>query len=133
MATAWGEEAHVQDQTYPLEAEHSGLEHKEDERAEQEFFTGPDRGSDERKRKRSSSWSRRDGRTHVISGPDHQIRRFKQVGRTTKNSRLLFTTCLIQMVLGSRGQPREFIKETYVYVEAASLWTYVLTLLVSWS
>ena len=60
----------------------------------------------------------------------HQIRRLKQVGRTTKNSRLLLTTCLIQMVMGSRGQPREFIKETYVYVEAASLWMYVLTLLV---
>ena len=60
----------------------------------------------------------------------HQIRRLKQVGRTTKNSRLLFTTCLIQMVMGSRGQPREFIKETYVYIEAASLWMYVLTLLV---
>ena len=60
----------------------------------------------------------------------HQIRRLKQVGRTTKNSRLLFTTCFIQMVTGSRGQPREFIKETYVYVEAASLWMCVLTLLV---
>ena len=39
----------------------------------------------------------------------HQIRRLKQVGRTTRNSRLLFTTCLIQMVMGSRGQPKEFI------------------------
>ena len=35
-----------------------------------------------------------------------------------QNSRLLFTTCLIQMVMGSRGQ---LIKETYVYVEAAKL------------
>ena len=60
----------------------------------------------------------------------HQIRRLKQDGRTAKNSRLLFATCFFQMVMGSRGQPREFIKETYVYVEAASLWMYVLTLLV---
>ena len=62
--------------------------------------------------------------------PSHQIRRFRHVGRITKNGRLLFTTCLIQMVTGSRGQPREFIKETYVYAEAASLWMYVLALLV---
>ena len=60
---------------------------------------------------------------------NQQIKRLKQVGRTTKNSRLLFTTCLVQMVMGSRGQPREFIRETYVYVEAASMWMFVVTLL----
>ena len=59
-----------------------------------------------------------------------QIKRLKQVGRTTKNSRLLFTTCLVHMVMGSRGQPREFVRETYVYVEAASVWMFVITLLV---
>ena len=47
----------------------------------------------------------------------HQIRCLKSVGRTTKNRGLLFTTCLIQMVMGSKGQPREFTKETYVYVK----------------
>ena len=61
---------------------------------------------------------------------NQQIKRLKQVGRTTKNSRLLFTTCLVQMVMGSRGQPREFIRETYVYVEAASMWMFVVTLLI---
>ena len=61
---------------------------------------------------------------------NQQIKRLKQVGRTTKNSRLLFTTCLVQMVMGSRGQPQEFSRETYVYVEAASMWMFVVTLLI---
>ena len=65
--------------------------------------------------------------TEEMAALRHHIRRLKPVGRTTKNSRLLFTTCLSQMVLGSKGQPRE---ETYVYVELASLWMFVLTLLV---
>ena len=64
------------------------------------------------------------------SAQNQQIRRLKQVGRTTKNSRLLLTTCLVQMVMGPRGQPREFIRETYVYVESATMWMFVVALLV---
>ena len=61
---------------------------------------------------------------------NQQIKRLKQVGRTTKNSPLLFTTCSVQMIMGSRGQARGFVRETYIYVESASMWMFVVTLLV---
>ncbi len=60
----------------------------------------------------------------------HQISRLKQVGKTTKNGRLLFTTCLIQMVMGTKGQPREFVRETYVYIEAVNMWMFAIMILI---
>ena len=49
-----------------------------------------------------------------------------QCVRITKDGRLLFTTCLIQMVMGQEDSQEIFMKETNVYIEAVSLWMYVL-------
>ena len=59
MATAAGsEEAHVQDQAYLHEVEHSGQKHEEDECSKKEVFVVADRCGYEGKRKISSSGKR---------------------------------------------------------------------------
>ena len=130
MATTRGDEAHVQDQAYPRKVEHSGPKYKEDECSKKKVSAVPDRCSYEGKGREVPVGAEEMAEHMSSEALSRQIMRLKHVGRTTRCSQLLFATCLIQMVMGSREQPREFIKETYVYVEAASLWMYVLTLLV---